>query len=138
MVHNWYGAHLIGALTIRDRVREAALGGLWKRVRPPARTGPSGHLELHEGARVTLVLEAGELLSFRSRRRPHRLLCLDGKVWATEERCRVDHLLSPGEERGYSSSGKVVIQALRSSTVRIDCRSPARLARRSSAASMRG
>jgi hypothetical protein len=53
-------------------------------------------------------------------------VCLSGGIWATQERTLEDHLLEAGGQRAYNAKGKVVVQALRASTVRIEGLRPAR------------
>jgi hypothetical protein len=133
MMHNWYEAYVVGLEMTGDRVRQAALRDLAGRLRSsrksdsrsgaPTATGLRGS----RAVRVTLVLSAGEMLSLRVRRRPHRVVCVAGRVWATEERSAVDHVLAAGEQRTFEAEGRLVIQALRTSTVRIECPRPARV-----------
>jgi hypothetical protein len=117
-----------------DKVREAARRDLAGRARRSSRPLVRGDvriaagLQAARGVRMTLVLAAGELLSLRVRRRPHRVVCLAGQVWATEERCSADFLLKAGERRVFDARGTVVVQALRTSTVQVECPHPARVA----------
>jgi len=100
MMHNWFAAYRI------DRGRAGGSRGL----------------------RLTLLLSAGEVLALRVPRHPHRLVCLDGRIWATQTGCPEDHLLEAGGQRSFGGRGKVVVQAVRDATVRIECLEPVRAA----------
>ncbi len=78
--------------------------------------------------RATLVLAANEVISMQARRRPCRVTCVAGRLWVTADGSRVDYALEPGENAAFAVRGKVVIQALRTSTVRLESASLARVA----------
>jgi hypothetical protein len=69
---------------------------------------------------ATLILEKGEVLTFRLPGRWIRIACVAGRLWATMDRSPTDHLLAPGEARTFGGRGTVVIQALRTATARIE------------------
>jgi hypothetical protein len=78
-------------------------------------------------ARATFVMERGEVLSVHARRRPYLIACVAGKLWVTMDGSCVDTVLIPGQSLSYQGKGKVVIQALRTATVRVECPSAARV-----------
>lgn len=132
MLYHWYEVDAVARERMRDRLREAEALSLARRVAPEA--GSSGSLTLlpgeggRRGIRATLVLSRGELLSLRVGRLPHRVVCVAGGVWVTGENSGSDHVLAVGEQWTFGDSGRVVIQALRLSTVRIDSAAAARVA----------
>ena len=79
------------------------------------------------GARATFVMERGAVLSIRVGRRPYRIACVAGKLWTTMDGSTVDTVLAAGESLAYRGKGKVVVQALRTATVRVECPSAARV-----------
>ena len=80
-----------------------------------------------ERARATFIMERGEVLSIRVGRRPYRIVCIAGRLWTTMDGSTVDTVLIAGEFLAYRGRGKVVIQALRTATVRVECPSAARV-----------
>jgi hypothetical protein len=72
-------------------------------------------------ARATFVMERGEVLSIHAGRQPYRIGCVAGRLWATIDGSTVDNVLVPGQSLAYRGRGRVVIQALRTATVRIEC-----------------
>lgn len=105
-MHNWLELYLLG----RERVAET-------RRRASAPRAPRGAAS----AGATLILGKGEVLSLRLPRGPFRIGCIAGRLWATADRSEADHLLTPGEAATFRGRGTLVIQALRTSTTRIDC-----------------
>jgi hypothetical protein len=95
----------------------------------PVRVAPKQELfgRDTERARATFVMERGEVLSIRVGRRPYRIACVAGRLWATMDGSTVDSVLVAGESLAYRGRGRVVIQALRTTTVRIECPSAARV-----------
>ena len=67
----------------------------------------------------TLVLARGELASIRLRGRTCRVSCVAGRLWVTESGHQEDSVLNPGEAAGFKGRGTIVVQALRTATVRI-------------------
>jgi hypothetical protein len=71
----------------------------------------------------TLVLARGELASLRLRGRTCRVSCVAGRLWVTTTGRREDFVLAPGEEVRLGGRGSVVVEALRTATVRLEvCR----------------
>jgi hypothetical protein len=70
---------------------------------------------------ATLVLEMGEVISLRLSGRSFRIACVTGRLWATVDEDVEDSVLLPGEERTFRGRGAVVIQALGTATVRVNC-----------------
>jgi hypothetical protein len=79
------------------------------------------------GARATFVMERGEVLSIRVGNRPYRIAVVAGKLWATMDGSTVDTVLASGESLAYRGKGKVVVQALRTATVRVEYPAAARV-----------
>ena len=77
------------------------------------------------GGRATMVLARGEVLSLRVRR-PLSVSCLAGQLWATMDG-RPDALLEPQSGASVAGRGLLVIEALRTATVTLECLRPARL-----------
>ena len=103
MMHNWLELYLLGQERMAETRRRVATPHVPRSFR---------------GA--TLILGKGEVLSLRLPRRPFRVGCVAGRLWATADRSPVDHMLGPGEARTFRG-GTLVIQALKTSTTRIDC-----------------
>ena len=79
----------------------------------------------------TLVLARGELASVRLRGRKCRISCLAGKLWVTASGRREDPVLGPGEEATFTGRGTIVVEALRTATVRLEIQAAARVDARS-------
>ncbi len=77
------------------------------------------------GGQATLVLARGEVMAVRVRGEACRVRCVTGRLWVTAEGGGTDHVLLPGDERTFPGSGKLVIQAMRTATVRVDRRAVA-------------
>jgi hypothetical protein len=60
------------------------------------------------------------------------IFCKKGIVWVTQTNDLEDHILYPGDKFVSDRRGKVVIQAMRDSAVRIGARHPGQARRRSS------
>ena len=74
----------------------------------------------------TLVLARGELASLRLKGGACRISCVAGRLWVTASGRREDSVLAPGEEVTFTGRGRVVIEALRTATVRLEIRTAAR------------
>jgi len=74
-----------------------------------------------------LVLARCELASLRLRGRACRISCVAGRLWVTASARREDALLAPGEEVTFTGWGKVVLEALRTATVRLEIHTAARV-----------
>ena len=68
----------------------------------------------------TLVLARGELATLPLSGRACRVACVAGKLWVTENGSREDFLLAPGEKLTSRARGRIVIEALRTATVRLE------------------
>ena len=139
-MHNWYEVYLVGREKTTDalhmaeafrRADRAAKPSLPRQLAsiPAARRSrlDLGDRRAAEGARATLVLAGGEVLSFRVRGRPSRITCVAGRLWVTAEGMVSDYVLAPGEGATFSTRGRLVIEALRTATLRIDCPRPVRV-----------
>jgi hypothetical protein len=78
-------------------------------------------------AGATFVLQRNEVISIRTRRRAHLVSCVAGRVWTTVDGNTEDSLLSAGETMTYRTGETIVVQALRTATVRIECHRTARV-----------
>ena len=74
----------------------------------------------------TLVLARGELALLRPGGRPCRISCVAGRLWVTASGRREDSVLVPGEEVTFTGRGRIVIEALRTATVRLEIHKAAR------------
>jgi Protein of unknown function (DUF2917) len=79
----------------------------------------------------TLILAKGELTSFRFNGAACRISCISGRLWVTASGRPEDLVLSPGEEVTFTAPGGIVVQALRTATLRLEIRSEARARPRS-------
>jgi hypothetical protein len=68
---------------------------------------------------ATLVLCQGEVLGIVLGRGRVPVTCRTGRIWATVARDPADRVLEPGETVTVRGPGKLVLQALRTSTVRV-------------------
>jgi len=73
----------------------------------------------------TLVLARGELATIRLRGRACRISCVAGRLWVTATGRPDDPVLAPGEMVTFSGRGKIVVQALRTTTLRVEAYMPA-------------
>jgi hypothetical protein len=110
---------LRGSLRLRAKAVEPT------RIAPAPEPAASGRDAT--GSRATFVLERGEVLSIRVGRRPYRIACIAGRLWTTMDGSTVDLVLAAGESLAYQGRGKVVVQALRTATVRVESPSAARV-----------
>ncbi len=67
----------------------------------------------------TLVLARRELASLRLRGRACRISCVTGRLWVTASERREDFMLAPRQEVTFTGPGKIVVEALRTATVRL-------------------
>jgi len=75
----------------------------------------------------TLVLARGELASLRLAGRAYRISCMTGRLWVTASGRREDSMLAPGEEVILRGRGTIVVEALRTATVRLETHMAARV-----------
>jgi len=73
----------------------------------------------------TLVLAQRELVSLQPGGKECRIACVTGRLWVTVRGSREDSLLAPGEEVTFTGRGRIVIEALRTATVRVEVRTAA-------------
>lgn len=74
----------------------------------------------------TVVLARGELASLRLKRRTCQISCVAGRLWVTGSGRKEDFVLAPGEKVTFEGTEKVVVEALRTATVRVEIRTAAR------------
>ncbi len=70
----------------------------------------------------TLVLARGELASMRLGGRACRISCVAGRLCVTATGHRDDFVLAPGQEVRFAGGGEIVVEALRTATVRLEIR----------------
>lgn len=131
MYHNWYELYTLAKQTQKDlhrRADEARLVNAARKMRKNAEQGRPAKAMIVVKTRVTLVLQPNEVVSIRARRRPYRIDCVAGRLWTTVSGSLADAMLVAGETMMYCKSGKIVVQALRTATVRIECLSEMRIA----------
>jgi hypothetical protein len=75
---------------------------------------------------ATLVLARGELASLLLRGRECHISCLAGRLWVTASGRPEDSVLAPGEQVGFRGRGRIVVEALRTATARIEIEPAAR------------
>jgi len=74
----------------------------------------------------TFVLTRGEPTSLRLRGRACRISCVTGRLWVTASGRREDSVLAPGENVTFTGRGRIVVEALRTATVRLEVHKAAR------------
>jgi hypothetical protein len=124
-MHNWlefeYHCRERAADALRwadeERRIQAARQGARARRRETARRA---HLS-RERRPAVLVLARGDLLSVKVGRRGLALTCVAGRTWATTSRVSADIVLLPGQSAEFPDRGTVVIEALRTATIRVEC-----------------
>ena len=75
----------------------------------------------------TMVLARRELASVRLRGRACRIVCMTGRLWVTASGRREDSVLAPGEQVTFTGRGRIVVEALRTATVRLEILTAARV-----------
>ncbi len=75
----------------------------------------------------TLVVAKGELVSLLLRGRACRVACVTGTLWVTMGGHQEDCMLAPGQEVTLAGRGRIVVEALRTATVRFELRNTARV-----------
>jgi len=81
----------------------------------------------------TFVLAQGELVSLRPGRRACRVFCVAGRLWVTASGHREDWLLGAGQSISINGAGRIVAEALRTSTMRLDISAAANVEQRTGA-----
>jgi hypothetical protein len=69
---------------------------------------------------ATIILERGDVVSADARRKPVLITCLAGRLWLTGTRDGADLILQPGSSLRVVDGGRLVLQALRAATVRLE------------------
>lgn len=111
-MHNWMELHMLA----REKVAEAI------RSSEEARRGDAAGAQRAERRPASLILARGEVLRIRVKRGNLRVTCRTGRLWATSNRDRIDSLLVPNDSITYSDRGTVVVEALRTATLRLEYR----------------
>ena len=75
----------------------------------------------------TFILARGELASLRLNGRPCRISCVAGRLWVTASGRQEDSLLTAGNEVTFAGRGRIVVEALRTATVRLESFEAARV-----------
>ncbi len=74
----------------------------------------------------TLALARGEIASLRPRGKVCRVSCAAGRLWVTASGRGEDSVLAPGDAVTFTGRGRIVIEALRTATVRFEVHAAAR------------
>jgi DUF2917 family protein len=80
-----------------------------------------------DGAVATFILQRDQVSSIRMHRHPYRVACIAGTLWSTREGSPKDSVLTAGQSMICRDRGRTVIQALGTTTVRIECPRAARV-----------
>jgi hypothetical protein len=101
----------------------------WLRCSASAFFVPGGKQMRHwiEVNRSTLVLARGELAALPLEGRACRISCVAGRLWVTATGHREDFVLSRGEQAEFMGPGRIVVEALRTATIRLEIDMPARV-----------
>jgi hypothetical protein len=75
------------------------------------------------------ALALGDVISLRPNGRGCRITCLAGRLWVTVTGSGVDTVLAAGEETIFAGGGRIVVEALRDASVRMERPVRARTAR---------
>ncbi len=141
-MHNWYEMYVVGRERTADRLRHVEALRRSDEVRAQ-RARPRGGQRADlltlipglrrrgggaRGVRATLVLAANEVISMQARGRPCVVTCVAGRLWVTVDGSRVDYVLEAGEDVMVAVRARIVVQALRTATVRLESPSFARVA----------
>ena len=134
MYHNWYELNMVAKQVQKDLHRQADEARLVdaarksrKEEKKHARQARPAAATTVVSARTTFILQRNEVISIQVSRRPYRIACVTGRLWTTIDGSPVDAMLVAGETMRYCKSGKIVVQALRTATVRIESPSPVRI-----------
>jgi len=82
---------------------------------------------LQEKNPSTVVLARGEIASLQPRGLPCNISCVAGRLWVTAAGSREDSVLLPGQSMTLRGPGRIVVEALRTATVRFEVRAAARV-----------
>jgi hypothetical protein len=69
-----------------------------------------------------IVLARGQIAALPLRGRACRVSCVAGRLWVTVSGRREDSVLIPGEGVTFEGRGRIVVEALRTATVRLEIR----------------
>ena len=109
-MHNWFEMHVLGHEKVGEARRTAAQlprdGSRGPEPRRPA----------------SLILARGEVMRLRVKRGSLRVTCRAGRMWLTNGRDGIDRLLQAGDTVTCEGRGTVVIEALRTATLRLESR----------------
>jgi hypothetical protein len=135
MYHNWYELHIVARQVQKDLYRQADKSRLADATRKSQKEEKRHAMQARLAAATTVVsggatfiLRRNEVISICVWRRPYRIACVTGRLWTTITDSPADAVLVAGETITYCNKGKIVVQALDTTTIRIDCRSPMRIA----------
>jgi hypothetical protein len=78
----------------------------------------------------THVLARGELVSLQSTGKACRIVCVTGSLWVTSSGHATDTVLAAGEEVTVRGRGRIVVEALRTATLRLEIRKEERTKQR--------
>jgi hypothetical protein len=111
-MHNWMEIHVTAREKMADAIRsaeEARRAGISKAGRSERRP-------------ASLILARGEVVRIRVKRGILRVTCRTGRLWATSSLASADTLLAPEDSVTYGVRGTVVVEALRTATLRLEYR----------------
>jgi hypothetical protein len=86
------------------------------------RRGSEGDSRREQRRPASLILSRGEVMRLKVNRGHLRVTCRAGRLWATSDRDGIDSLLQPDDSVSYEGRGTVVIEALRTATLRLESR----------------
>ncbi len=126
MYHNWYELSMVAKQVQKNLYRQADEARLVDAARKTRKEEKRRARQATTvvSAFATFVLQRNEVISIRVPRRSYRISCITGRLWTTINDSPADTILVAGETTTYCKSGKIVVQALRVATVRIECPSP--------------
>ena len=109
-MHNWMEMHMMAREKVADAIRSAET----------ARRAGISRARRSERRPASLILARGEVVRIRVRRGNLRVTCRTGRLWATSDLDANDTLLAPEDFVTYESRGTVVVEALRTATLRLE------------------
>jgi hypothetical protein len=68
----------------------------------------------------TFILTRGQVFSLQRTGTRCRISCVAGRLWVTASGCSEDSVLGPGDEAPFTGRGRIVVEALRTATVRLE------------------
>ena len=131
MYHNWFELKMVTQQVQKDLYRQASEARLAdsarKRRTEEKKRARQARPSTVVSASATFILRRNEVISIRVSHRNCRIACVAGRLWTTIDDSPADAMLVAGETMTYRKSGKIVVQALRTATVRIERPSPLRI-----------